>query len=802
MAIFVDLLRYTTKRCLLHVCLSQRTQKDHFPSRAGAHLYWSLPTSCAKGSGKASRACLFRLRSRPLACTLANKPASKQETAHIPQEMSALDHTFSGAVKHSTAAFPRLFFRSKAKVPAICDVFEIVPTIGTASFTPPLLAQYASLRTERRTMGKSNKFDYTNRKNSGVALGQVIGKSLDSEADKVRKDVEKRASKARKVSISSNASASDVQDSVVHHIDLQAPAKDLGDDGVFALADGLEVALRKGTGEASLALEDVNLTMNQLTVVSLARLAPIIKLANYDLKTLNLSNNNISVTTDRESEQLETFLLAFKDCRRLRRLDLSNNPNLGTRAMEVFARVHLREEPVTPILPGGYASVHSLADTLGEPGSDFSASYDPAEPEWKSDGWKDLSNACILSQRRGLRSIPYITLVNVGLTDAGALWLSYVLEDHFYPNQLTCEINAVEAGTTIRAYQQDACAGGIDYESNRSTLGKDGMYLLQKTETVRRQTLLDDQSALAESFVTGDGSSVADEAATRRRMSTARRYSRASVTDRRASLRSIRTADGGEHEVSELESARKRIQRHIIAHQKAASVELWRAALRLLHCSRVLLHDAPAVRRYFTGETMFSMPSYEVRPSQLPSPPPSSPTANDFDGSDGAKAVFDQFDGRGTYAAKLAASPSKDSGRPTRAINEVTNTPKTPRAVLKAHRKGAFSDDSDLSIVAEKLNDLVVRDHNPDRFVRYQQGRKARDQTIRCHLPETVVDYIIGLSMAEREIGLLTVDQRKAVFDWGQRKDTLRLAWDWAKHGQSQNAWMVLGSIGCLAYGQ
>ena len=51
-------------------------------------------------------------------------------------------------------------------------------------------------------MGKSNKFDFTNRANSGAKLGIIIERDLEKEADKVQKDAEKQAAKARKQSSS------------------------------------------------------------------------------------------------------------------------------------------------------------------------------------------------------------------------------------------------------------------------------------------------------------------------------------------------------------------------------------------------------------------------------------------------------------------------------------------------------------------------------------------------------------------------------------------------------------------------
>ena len=121
-------------------------------------------------------------------------------------------------------------------------------------------------------MPKSNRFDYSKKKNTGVSLGQFIAKQLDGEADAVKRAAERAARKS-----TGAADGPDADTSVTHHIDLKVPGKELGDDGLIVLCDGLEAALGKGTADASLALEDVDLTENGLTTAGLARFASVIR---------------------------------------------------------------------------------------------------------------------------------------------------------------------------------------------------------------------------------------------------------------------------------------------------------------------------------------------------------------------------------------------------------------------------------------------------------------------------------------------------------------------------------------------
>ena len=103
----------------------------------------------------------------------------------------------------------------------------------------------------------------------------------------------------------------------------------------------------------------------------------------------------------------------------------------------------------------------------------------------------------LLKRRCGLRSIPYVSLNNIGLTDAGALWLSYVVEDHHFPTQLIDGLNATLPTTLITTYQQEANSKGLDWDEREQQLGKDGLHTLKKAEAVRRQALLADQVSVA-----------------------------------------------------------------------------------------------------------------------------------------------------------------------------------------------------------------------------------------------------------------------------------------------------------------
>lgn len=674
--------------------------------------------------------------------------------------------------------------------------------------------------------GKSNKFDCTNRRNEGVDLGKSIGDAALKELEKTRKDAARQAGKARKVSIGS-LTGGENEVTGVHSIDLVAPSKVLTDEGVAAMVEGLYAAMKSGNSTASVALEGLNLRDNKLTTRALATLAPVIDLAQNELKTVVLSDNNITVISDKEAQQWETFLIAFRSCKTLRRLDLSGNPELGARALEIFCKVHCNEPVIDPIALGGDRSVYTL-DGAEESEDNKSTTTDEAEGslDWMTSG-------VMLRRRCGLRSIPYISFQNIGINDTGALWLSYILEDHYYPNQLINEINAAPATSSVDAYRQGSVEGGIDWSGNKESLGKNGLSLLNKTENARKQTTLSDtDSVLATSPM-----------ATSTKSLQPRRHSRASVGDRRSSMRSIHTDDGGEHEFSEVESMRKRIQRHIIEDRGVTSVDLWKAALQIVATSRKLSYiAAPAARRReYAGPCLFRTGSVDEglqagRDQRLDSvaeiDPSDTAGPKDTTGSSlSPTATITRNTGK-SYAATLADIRTREAN--DTALTEVTNTPATPKRTFKAHRKGAFSEGSDLQSLSERLSNVKMQseEHISEKFLEWQQEKqqreelKYRDTSVACHLPLSAFDRILAFTLATPDTvskwsldieggvvaaqdgtqikwpgtDLLSRSQQREAFEWGQTSESLAKERKWAGMADSGQQLLLLDAIGCLAY--
>lgn len=243
---------------------------------------------------------------------------------------------------------------------------------------------------------------------------------------------------------------------------------------------------------AGYKLEELNLAGNRLTTASLRLLAPVIRVAAYDLKDLDLSGNDVSVTTEQESRDWEVFLESFRCCRMLRRLDLSGNNLAGPRPFEILTRVYCRHLPVDPtdLEDAQETSFQSPTDemvSLSGRTQTVSISTQSTETNMAY-STSSLSTARILKRRCGLRAVPYIILSNVSMTDAGALHLSYIIPQHYYPQHLLPSLKVGPAASQLEGYDRISNCWGLIHESNEQLTGW-GHRLLEQSEAARQELL-------------------------------------------------------------------------------------------------------------------------------------------------------------------------------------------------------------------------------------------------------------------------------------------------------------------------
>lgn len=272
---------------------------------------------------------------------------------------------------------------------------------------------------------------------------------------------------------------------------LDLDGKSLTDEGCLAMIEGLEETLETHGGVSANKLEELHLRGNRLTTTSLRALAHVIELARFELVDIDLSDNNISVKTDEDANNWESFLKAFRGCRLLRRIDLSGNKLDGPRPFEILDRVYSKQPPVDPTQledAGGYANgfesgIDSNSDVaeLTNRARDISITSPTDDPPTANDG---MSAGTVLKRREGLRAVPYIILSDTAMTDAGALFFSYMIERHFYPQQLMCSLRPGPQAAQLDEYRQRNHCWGLVYLPNEN-LTETGLRLLGKAEDSR-----------------------------------------------------------------------------------------------------------------------------------------------------------------------------------------------------------------------------------------------------------------------------------------------------------------------------
>lgn len=537
------------------------------------------------------------------------------------------------------------------------------------------------------------------------------------------------------------------------------PNKSLGDEGLAAIADALEDALRLCP---ELVLVEINLPGNKLTTWSLSRLAPIIHHARLDLQIVNVSGNGIELRSQQQVKQWEHFLRSFEHCRCLRTLDISSNPRLGHQALEVLARVYIQERPVDPITSG--TSSPTAAN--------------------------GLECAMILPYRAGLRSLPYLILRDVGMGDAGALFLATISIVHYFPAQLIAGNDAPTHSKSSLANPAYSPPHGIDWAENSRTLSKDGHALLAAAVKLRAYAL---GCAPMDLDTTDTESSTEPESRTvvlSRKKKHFKLPAIAQVADlpKRSATRPLLNMgmedQEDEHAMVRLEYdlTRKRIERNILMQIGPEHFELWRSALTSLAFSRKLFLCSP----YGATEDFATT-----------------------DASSWHEVVFEPTE------SDLSINALKLSPNPVPApLSDISNRSTTSTIVQSDYDLHKFIIDDLAARENEYRLDYDVRcDTTENEYLAWQsahlESRHAidggasdgyRDPSLGCRLPLPVCIRILG-HVTGRDVSV-TMSQRqleKAV-EWGQWRGSLMIEKDWCSKDAGSQLWMLLDAIECLSY--
>jgi len=239
-------------------------------------------------------------------------------------------------------------------------------------------------------------------------------------------------------------------------------------------------------------------------------LARIVIASADTLEGLDLQGNEFDMGVPGALQDWELFLLSFKNCSKMRKVDFSEN-KLGDKGIETLVRVYTREVQDPGV--GEEAGVGSMFEaTLSKLSVNSQHEEElQAEDETMEDE-EDIARlpsngslappAFIKSTRRGsedlisvatrgLRSIAYIRLNNVGMTDLSALNLTYLIPCHALPHILLYRFDSQILDSAIvdnedELYEKGTLCRGIMYDIEMEEFTSLGRKILEQVEKVRR----------------------------------------------------------------------------------------------------------------------------------------------------------------------------------------------------------------------------------------------------------------------------------------------------------------------------
>ena len=600
-------------------------------------------------------------------------------------------------------------------------------------------------------------------------------------------------------------------------IELDVSGKDLTDEGFLEVASALVGAITYDGDQGRVArLEELCLRSNRLTIASLQALAPVIQVSCSDLRDLDISDNQIAISSDADVAIWEDFLTSFRKCCVLRRIDLSGNA-LGDRAFEVMLRVYAKEEPLNFASPSDLVEAHheeqrsttefvgvtrktkklSLGSNSGDNTGDEGhhkrkvskqgqlpscASHDVADastestsPEKTSLPGLPVGPLLIHTTTRGLRSVPYFILRDTIMTDICALHLSYIIAHHHKPNQLLTRVPPAKAGPHAQQlieYDTQSQCQGIIYLPN-ATLGNSGLKVLELADTIRDMPLDGTAEEDAEGLHTPRKSSTIPRRASAPLVSSSKR--RQSLMSAEDILQAEKAVSA--YNVNNLDRARSRIQGDALQEAGPLSNDLWRVALRVLCLGRDIQvqekKEAPPVPKAKAPVIKtLSVPGPRLKPL---TPKPSMPLTSERDAN---KPVVPW----GKFSQKSSSSPQT-----------LTISPTSSQQVTFGGRERLPPVDP-----RNIRTQPPVHTTNPSRAVSLSAKNKIYRTRLPCGFSEDVWRRIIGLAAGAE--GIMSEDQQRSMLSWAMNRKTLSKESEILGLTLASQIWRVLEGTGCLTY--
>lgn len=167
----------------------------------------------------------------------------------------------------------------------------------------------------------------------------------------------------------------------------------------------------------------LNLKGNELTAESLPKLARAISLSAEHLEDLDLSDNQIKISSDSEKKDWRLFLASFKNCFMLKRLNLGGNP-LGTPGIEILAKTYIESPLYIGVGDRGNAFDNACSARVKQHAHGGELEAVTSKGSTESSELKVAMEREQFSRQHGLRSVPYFILSNIQLTKIALIHLS------------------------------------------------------------------------------------------------------------------------------------------------------------------------------------------------------------------------------------------------------------------------------------------------------------------------------------------------------------------------------------------
>lgn len=523
-------------------------------------------------------------------------------------------------------------------------------------------------------------------------------------------------------------------------VEFDISGKSVTDEGLRQISEALVLAIRYADPDRALILEEVCLKNNKFSAIGIVSFAPVINASVSELRNLDLSDNSIEVKTSEDAAAWEKFLRAFAHCSALRRLDLSGN-KLGQKGFEILSKVWVTEDGIITCKQTGQAKI------------------------------------C------GLQSIPYISLANTGLDDIGSTYLSCILENHKYVDELLplvpqpklrAQLHQLEALDEV-----DGC-DGLVWKPNRE-IGTHGLRVLELAEAVRKSRRdLQDQDAIFEPLQQAvDDLDLKD--------------SRQSPIERRSREDSIVSLDESFHitssnTTSELVRARSKIWLDLLKNGGLRQNDLWISAFKMLRYIRIILlasnlcqsHSSPIIirRSSTTSTTVNSVLSTHTVSRAWPALPSMTPARRISHGKQR------HFKSRPQVRAALAIG-----------------TPNISFSIKQPFKKDSPATEA----LLPKYEVAQSKPNDHDNFIELlskctkEQYTTLYKSNLPVGFPEHIWTDIIAYAVDAE--GVLSENQKSSVVRWGASRDSIAELQSLRGKHDSQQVYKGLEGMGCLMYG-